>query len=269
MHTDHLDTPRVLTDASGVVVWQAESGAYGTGAPDEDPDGDLTALSFSLRFPGQYYDAETGLHYNRFRYYDPEVGRYISGDPIGQLGGVNLYTYALNNPANWFDFFGLDSFLVARPTDTRVPGSVPGIGGDPVADHLFVATGADYPGDPNADIISYAQGDDGNIEQRLNGPTDTAAWLGLAPDPCEGQQGSGDTPYSQIPASDADVAAAAAAAAASGDYAALGAPFGTNSNAPAQAIANQAAGQPVPTPSTGKSVFGPHGAGDASRVPFR
>ena len=45
----------------------------------------------TIRFPGQYYDAETGLHYNRFRYYDPSIGRYISADPIGQAGGVNVY----------------------------------------------------------------------------------------------------------------------------------------------------------------------------------
>ena len=61
----------------------------------------------SIRFPGQYFDEETGLHYNRFRYYDPSIGRYISADPIGQLGGVNLYSYAGNNPVNWFDFLGL------------------------------------------------------------------------------------------------------------------------------------------------------------------
>ena len=60
-----------------------------------------------MRFPGQYYDAESQLHYNRFRYYDPEVGRYVSSDPIGQRGGVNVYSYARNLPGWLFDPFGL------------------------------------------------------------------------------------------------------------------------------------------------------------------
>jgi len=68
----------------------------------------------NTRFPGQYYDAETGLHYNRFRYYDPSIGRYVSADPIGQLGGVNLYSYVSNNPVNWFDPFGLTEDSVSN-----------------------------------------------------------------------------------------------------------------------------------------------------------
>jgi RHS repeat-associated protein len=60
-----------------------------------------------LRFAGQYYDQETGLHYNYHRYYDPSLGRYLRADPIGLAGGVNLYAYVLNNPVNWIDPFGL------------------------------------------------------------------------------------------------------------------------------------------------------------------
>jgi len=58
-------------------------------------------------FPGQYYDSETGLHYNYFRYYDPGTGRYLTADPIGQLGGLNLYAYVGNNPVFWIDQYGL------------------------------------------------------------------------------------------------------------------------------------------------------------------
>jgi len=66
-----------------------------------------------LRFQGQYYDVETGLHYNRYRYYDPQVGRFIGKDPIGFAGGLNVYVYA-PNPTEWIDPFGL----------TRIPKSV-------------------------------------------------------------------------------------------------------------------------------------------------
>ena len=65
----------------------------------------------TIRFPGQYFDEETGLHYNRFRYYDPEVGRYVSADPIGQVGGANLYAYVFNDPTNKFDSLGLQDEL--------------------------------------------------------------------------------------------------------------------------------------------------------------
>ena len=57
--------------------------------------------------PGQYYDEETGLHYNYFRYYDPTSGRYLRADPIGLDGGINLYAYVLNNPVNESDIYGL------------------------------------------------------------------------------------------------------------------------------------------------------------------
>ncbi|WP_241295904.1 RHS repeat-associated core domain-containing protein, partial [Burkholderia stabilis] len=71
------------------------------------------AVDNSIRFPGQYYDRESGLHYNRFRYYDPQVGRYINQDPIGFDGGVNLYSYADNAPNIAFDPKGLFVPLIA------------------------------------------------------------------------------------------------------------------------------------------------------------
>jgi len=99
---DHLGTPQLLTTASGTVVWSAQYTAFGKA--------ELTAsgVENNLRFPGQYYDAETGLHYNYHRYYDPSTGRYVTADPIGLRGGdANLFAYVANDPINWLDPFGL------------------------------------------------------------------------------------------------------------------------------------------------------------------
>ena len=98
-HHDHLGVPMVAVDKGGNVVWSARYDAYGRAtittpaATDEQP-----IIESNLRLPGQYEDAETGLHYNLRRYYDPELGRYVSEDPIGLDGGLNLFLYAGANP---------------------------------------------------------------------------------------------------------------------------------------------------------------------------
>ena len=94
---DHLGTPQKLVRADGSVVWQAAYLPYGKAQVQ------LAAVTNKLRFPGQYYDVETGLHYNWHRYYDSATGRYISADPIGLEGGMNLYAYVQGNPVNWVD----------------------------------------------------------------------------------------------------------------------------------------------------------------------
>jgi len=98
LHFDHLGTPRMATNDSQTVVWRWDSDAFGSIAPDEDPDGDSNDLTVNLRFPGQYLDGETGLYYNYFRDYDPVTGRYIQSDPIGLGGGLNTYAYGDANP---------------------------------------------------------------------------------------------------------------------------------------------------------------------------
>ncbi len=102
---DHLGTPMKLLNQSGVTVWGATYDALGRAAVDP-----ASTVSNNLRYPGQYYDAETGLHYNWNRYYDPSVGRYTTGDPIGLEGGVNLYTYVGGNPLSFTDPLGLKVF---------------------------------------------------------------------------------------------------------------------------------------------------------------
>ena len=103
VHNDHLGTPVALTDAAGAVAWRAVYDAFGTAAVNEDVDGDGSNVTLNVRLPGQYYDAETGLHYNWNRYYDPATGRYITSDLLGLLGGINTYAYAANNPLIYID----------------------------------------------------------------------------------------------------------------------------------------------------------------------
>ena len=110
VHNDHLGTPQVMTDNSGQVIWQASYDPFGAATVNGDPDGDGIAVTLNVRFPGQYYDAETGLHYNYFRTYDPETGTYTTSDPIGLAGGLNTYAYVGGNPVRWVDPLGLDWF---------------------------------------------------------------------------------------------------------------------------------------------------------------
>ena len=102
VHTDQLGTPRIITDGN-TAIWRWESGPFGEEAAEEDPDGDQTDFTYNLRFPGQYYDVETGLHYNYHRTYDPATGRYLESDPIGLEGGLNSYAYTGGNPLSNID----------------------------------------------------------------------------------------------------------------------------------------------------------------------
>ncbi len=103
LHTDHVLTPRLASNANQTVVWRWVSDAFGDGEPDEDPDEDGVLTRVLLRFPGQYHDRESGLFYNDFRDYDPTTGRYVQSDPLGVSGGLNTYIYAGANPLNFVD----------------------------------------------------------------------------------------------------------------------------------------------------------------------
>ncbi|PNG32119.1 type IV secretion protein Rhs [Pseudomonas protegens] len=103
---DHLGTPHELTDQTGDVVWSAQYKAWGGIKEERSSNALQQGIANPLRFQGQYHDPETGLHYNRYRYYDPEVGRFVSKDPIGYAGGLNLFQYA-PNPIEWIDPLGL------------------------------------------------------------------------------------------------------------------------------------------------------------------
>jgi len=112
VHNDHLGTPKMLTNSTGQAVWNATAAPFGQASVNDDVDGDGVEVEFNIRQPGQYFDVESGLYYNYFRYYDPETGRYITSDPIGLAGGINTYSYVYNNPLNYTDPLGL---LVINP----------------------------------------------------------------------------------------------------------------------------------------------------------
>jgi RHS repeat-associated protein len=106
-HHDHLQTPIQATDKQGNIVWSATYNAFGkVRLTTPNPTQEKPTLTSNLRFPGQYEDEETGLHYNYRRYYDPETGQYITSDPIGLKGGFNLYAYVGGDPLNLTDATG-------------------------------------------------------------------------------------------------------------------------------------------------------------------
>jgi RHS repeat-associated protein len=97
--TNQIGTPIAVEDESGRKVWTATIDPYGRCTIHNQE------VELNLRFPGHYYDVETGLHYNRFRYYDPVLGRYIQPDPVGTRGGINVYAYP-SSPLSTVDLLG-------------------------------------------------------------------------------------------------------------------------------------------------------------------
>ena len=107
IHVDHRQAPISLTNAQRKVVWQAELSDNLYASPLAYNHGRLGFIKFNLRGSNQYFDAETGLHYNWHRYYKPSTGRYLTPDPIGLAGGLNLFSYVQNDPVNYIDPEGL------------------------------------------------------------------------------------------------------------------------------------------------------------------
>lgn len=105
-HTNLAGLPEQLTDAEGGTVWHSEYQTWGKSR--EEWRSAQQTREQNLRFQGQYLDREKGLHYNTFRFFDPEVGRFTQADPIGLAGGVNFYSYG-PNPMEWIDPLGLSA----------------------------------------------------------------------------------------------------------------------------------------------------------------
>jgi RHS repeat-associated protein len=122
VHTDHLTTPQKITNDSQTVVWAADYEPFGKTSIS------TSTISSNTRFPGQYADEESGLHYNYFRDYDPGTGRYIESDPIGLQGGPNTYAYVHNRPLSNVDFLGLytSAKWTSGPSLSHVSGEIVG-----------------------------------------------------------------------------------------------------------------------------------------------
>jgi RHS repeat-associated protein len=131
---DHLGTPRQVIhpgDNEAIWRWSLLGDPFGEVAADTDPDSDSAHFTFNLRFPGQVLDAESGLHYNYFRDYEPGIGRYVQSDPIGLYAGLSTYSYVSSRPTKWSDRFGLEVLMCRDPA----------FGGDiPGAEHHWVLT---------------------------------------------------------------------------------------------------------------------------------
>lgn len=112
---DQIDTPRVITKQDHTIVWRWDTDeAFGANGPNQDPSG-LGAFVFNQRFPGQVFDAETGLNQNVNREYSARIGRYTQPDPIGLAGGINTFAYVGGNPVSFSDTDGLQRRATGNP----------------------------------------------------------------------------------------------------------------------------------------------------------
>ena len=108
-HCDHLGTPLALTDQNQQIVWAARLDPWGNIEQEFNPHD----IDQAIRLPGQHHDKETGLYYNRHRYYDPHIGSYVNQDPIGLAGGINVFAYVGGNPLGFADPEGLQAYMCA------------------------------------------------------------------------------------------------------------------------------------------------------------
>ena len=109
VHSDHIKTPEVVTDKDKKIVWEGHRKPFG------ETEVTVSTITQPIRFPGQYYDQETGLSYNLMRDYDPKTGRYLEADPLGLASSMSIYGYAGQNPVMAYDPDGQFFFLLFAP----------------------------------------------------------------------------------------------------------------------------------------------------------
>jgi RHS repeat-associated protein len=128
-----------------------------------------------LIFPGQYYDPETGLHYNYFRYYNPQTGRYVTPDPIGLEGGINLFSYVAGNPVNFLDPLGLSFIVFIRDR---------GVG------RIYVFSGGESGREPPKLLFDFPAGNIPDSTSKGEWPVGTFPFLKHVPHPKSGPNDS-------------------------------------------------------------------------------
>lgn len=144
---DHLGTPQELTDSEGLVCWSANYKAWGEAKQAISKAAGVAGITNPIRFQGQYFDEETELHYNRYRYYDPHSGRFVSSDPIGFFGDSNFYAYT-KNPVEWLDPLGLKPRRPQTGAPTHAGAHVRPVNGRRPLNYCFAGktmTGSDLP----------------------------------------------------------------------------------------------------------------------------
>lgn len=191
-HCNASGMPEEVTDRDGRVVWRARYATWGKVVFEylkDAPEG----FEQNLRMQGQYHDRETGLYYNTFRYYDCDTGRFVTEDPIGLLGGMNLYQYA-PNPLMWIDPWGwcgekkagnnerLPRYQGKKPEYTvnqqHVPGPKFKPGKTPLPKDAAEAYKKAVPDRPVDAKNWYAKGEDGSIYRYSNSNDGTAHYSG-------------------------------------------------------------------------------------------
>lgn len=176
---DHLGTPIALLDADSLTVQPTARNPWGYDSPDWLNE----SLHQPISFPGQFFDAESNLNYNRHRYYNTKAGNYISQDPIGFSGGIHWASYAKNNPISFTDPKGLEVYICTRPL-----GGLPGSYAPPLLNHTYVCVGSGknmYCGSTTAS----SGGALSNIFGSSPGMPTTSATDYYTPDACEREWG--------------------------------------------------------------------------------
>ena len=169
-HCDHLGTPQEMSDHTGAIIWKAEYKAWGECRTEKAKSNffeNSEIISNNIRFQGQYFDQETGLHYNRYRYYSPYVGRFVSKDPITLLGGNNFYLYTAN-PIKYIDPIGLATRIGCKFhsfTDVILP-----------KDKLFASDGVQFR-IANKEFIKKMETNPKYRKDMLRRHPDLAVWL--------------------------------------------------------------------------------------------
>ena len=256
IHTDHLGSPIAGRNAAGETTWEQAYAPWG----EKQAVAGVPQAPAGVGYTGHVYDEQVGLIYAGARWYDPETGRFLSPDAvrfhIEDVAHFNRYVYVNNNPLVLVDPNGNDSYLVSRPLSFTSK-----------ANHNFIVTHAEYPGDPNARIYSY--GDMGNdtmgpVSENTKGfsegtlDTDRRYWSSLS------AEGGGAT-FRKINSEDDNVRKIAESVKGGMEYSAVPeVAGGVNSNSAAGAVAKKADGG---SPRVDNGIRQP-GANAADKVKF-